>query len=70
MSSAGEIRIGDLTDSEARVYLTAKRQLSEDTAAKLVEFCGPRVLHLKKNCDLLEDGMDVDGSFTYFVVAA
>ena len=70
MSSAGECRIGDLTDSEAREFLIVKRQLSKDTAVKLVEFCGPRILHLRKQCDLLMNGADVDGSFTCLVAAA
>lgn len=70
MSGAGECRIGDLTDSEAREYLTAKNQFSEDTAAKLVDFCGPRILHLRNNCNLLKAGMDIDGLFTCLIAPA
>ena len=45
-SIEGEYRVGDLTDSKAQEYLTTKRQLKKETTAKLVEFCGPRILHL------------------------
>ena len=43
----GELRIGDLTDSEAMKYLTAGRKFPPDLASEIIAFCGTRIQLLK-----------------------
>ena len=58
-----ECRIGDLTHAEAMEYMIEKRQLDEDTATKILDFFGSRILLLKAACGEVKNGTDLDSVF-------
>ena len=58
-----ECRIGDLTHAEAMEYMIEKRQLDEDTATKILDFFGSRILLLKAACGEVKTGTDLDSVF-------
>jgi hypothetical protein len=55
-------RVRDLTVDQAKTYLTIVRKLSDAEAAKILEFCGCRILQLAIACDYLENHeREIDG---------
>jgi hypothetical protein len=42
-------------------YLIEKRKIDEDTATKMVDFFGTRILLLVAACSAVTNGMDLDG---------
>jgi len=60
-----ECRVGDLTHAEAMEYLSVKRKIDSHKALKILDFCGPRILSLKRACDELGAGTDLDGMSTF-----